>query len=570
MRAAIYCRVSTDGQEDNASLPSQKRCRAHAGQLGANVSEAHVYREVHSGADLFGRPQLTRLREAMVGREFDVLIVHALDRLARDTDHQGYIFTEAKKAGVRIGSATEDLDNSFQGKLLRMVASVVAEAEREKIVERTTRGRIEKRKQGRVHWHGTLLYGYAYDGEKQRYVLDEFQAGIVRRIFREYIDGISTQQIANRLNAEGIPTATGRTWTRDRISDVVIHEEYATGVGYANRFYGRDYVKKHGLKFEAERPRGDWTEVRYPQIIDRETWDKAQARRASNKRFSVTNKAPDDYLLSGLMYCAECGKVFRVNTQVSSAGNRHRYYKCAGMERDPYTYKCRTPKALNATRIEPTVWEKFEAFMRDPGTVLDQYKRAMDVDTPGREELEKRLATAAGKLDELSGRRRRLIAAFSSGVIEQDDLDAQLKEMNQYVAHWTEERERLQAMLAQGSGEVAQLVGLFRAAEDFFQMTLGGWTIEQKREALRRFVSKVTLRGDGTFTLDLKHPSDEVKAEAREILSVARPYWDSPEARLVMDRTNDVCTTGATLEECASVLKRTGVERVVGLVFARA
>ncbi len=98
--------------------------------------------------------------------------------------------------------------------------------------------------------------------------------------------------------------------------------------------------------------------------------------------------------------------------------------------------------------------------------------------------------------------------------------------------------------------------------------------MEQKREALRQFVRKVTLHGDGSFTLDLRHPSDEAKAEAQEIhrrmVSSGRPFWDSPELRTVLDRTNDVCTTGATLEECARVLKHMGAARVTGLVFARA
>src|SRR5687767_11700304 len=81
-RAVIYCRVSSTGQEDNSSLQTQEeQCRTYAAERGWSV--VSTYREVHSGAELFERPQLTLLREAMRRHEFDVLLVHALDRLSR-------------------------------------------------------------------------------------------------------------------------------------------------------------------------------------------------------------------------------------------------------------------------------------------------------------------------------------------------------------------------------------------------------------------------------------------------------------------------------------------------------
>jgi hypothetical protein len=82
MQAAIYCRVSSAGQEDNSSLETQEAaCQAYARDHGWTVSG--VFREVHTGAELFECPQLTRLREAMRRQEFDVLLVYALDRLSR-------------------------------------------------------------------------------------------------------------------------------------------------------------------------------------------------------------------------------------------------------------------------------------------------------------------------------------------------------------------------------------------------------------------------------------------------------------------------------------------------------
>src|SRR3954470_1851225 len=127
-RAAIYCRVSSSAQEDNSSLGTQEAgCRAYAEEQGWTATS--VYREVHSGAELFERPQLTQLRDAMKRHEFDVLLVYALDRLSRKQTHQGLILSEAEYAGVAWDSVTEDIDNSPQGQILRAVIGGMAEME---------------------------------------------------------------------------------------------------------------------------------------------------------------------------------------------------------------------------------------------------------------------------------------------------------------------------------------------------------------------------------------------------------------------------------------------------------
>src|SRR5688572_25356024 len=105
-RAALYPRVS-DPYGDKKRAPSPERqqetpldqqesaCRAYAIAHGFTVDEAHIYREAHTGIELWERPQLTRLREAIRRREIDVVIVYSIDRLSRDPVHLGVILSEA-------------------------------------------------------------------------------------------------------------------------------------------------------------------------------------------------------------------------------------------------------------------------------------------------------------------------------------------------------------------------------------------------------------------------------------------------------------------------------------------
>jgi site-specific DNA recombinase len=115
--AVAYCRVSDAGAEDAYGMDAQEaECRAYADAHGWQVLAAH--REFHTGTELFERPAMTKVREAMRRREFDVLLVDRLDRLSRDVDHRGFIRTEAKYAGVTIVSAREPIDDSPVGRIV--------------------------------------------------------------------------------------------------------------------------------------------------------------------------------------------------------------------------------------------------------------------------------------------------------------------------------------------------------------------------------------------------------------------------------------------------------------------
>ena len=116
-RAALYVRVSSKGQEeDGTSLETQEqRCRAYCAEKGYTVAEEHVYREVHTGTELWERSVLAASREAVRRREVDVLVAFAIDRLSRDPTHMGVIISEAEHKGVGVEFVTEPMDGSPEG-----------------------------------------------------------------------------------------------------------------------------------------------------------------------------------------------------------------------------------------------------------------------------------------------------------------------------------------------------------------------------------------------------------------------------------------------------------------------
>ncbi len=181
MRAILYSRVSTDAQErDGTSLDTQERaCLQFAGEQGWHVIE--TIRDVASGFSL-DRPGIERVRRILRDGAADVLLAYAIDRLARNQQKLAVLVDEVEEAGAKLEFVTERFEDTAVGKLILSVRAFAAEVEREKIVERTTRGKRERGRSGRMPGGvGLGCYGYTYDRATGRREIDVVQAEIVRK-----------------------------------------------------------------------------------------------------------------------------------------------------------------------------------------------------------------------------------------------------------------------------------------------------------------------------------------------------------------------------------------------------
>src|SRR3954453_2407801 len=188
MRAIVYSRVSTDAQErDGTSLDTQERaCLDFARQRGWRVVE--TIRDTASGYTL-DRPGMDRIRRLIHDGAADVLLSFAVDRLARNQTKLAVLLDEAEEAGVILECVTEKVEDTPLGKLVMSLRAFAAEIEREKIVERTTRGKIERARSGRIpQGLGRGTYGYTYNPTTGQREIALIQAETVRRIFHRYAE----------------------------------------------------------------------------------------------------------------------------------------------------------------------------------------------------------------------------------------------------------------------------------------------------------------------------------------------------------------------------------------------
>ncbi len=308
--AAIYTRVSTDSQErEGTSLVTQEeQCRVYCQQRGYAVDEARVYHETFTGVELWDRPQLTRMREAIRRREVQVVVAYAIDRLAREPVHLGVVLSEADYAGVEVQFVSEPLDNSPEGQLIRFVRGYAAKVEHMKIRERSIRGKLARIRSGKVHNSAAELYGYRRDKEAGVRLIHEAEAAIVRRVFEWAAEGASLRGIVRRLRQEGVPApSVGKrqfrhpqrdyNWGKTQIHRLLNEPAYK-GEAYAWRLrrptheeVQKERANGHTPPRILLRPQEEWIrlpENSTPAIVSPTLWDEAQRKLQRNGAYSLT------------------------------------------------------------------------------------------------------------------------------------------------------------------------------------------------------------------------------------------------------------------------------------------
>ena len=331
LRCALYARYSSD-QQRAASIEDQFRvCRERAEREGWKVVGTYKDSAI-SGDSVILRPGVQALLEDARRGAFEIVVAEALDRVSRDQADVATLYKHLRFAGVMIFTLSagegeiNELHVGLKGTMNALFLKDLAAKTR-----RGLRGRVEAGKSG-----GGICYGYdvvkLHDAAGERIrgerEIDEAEAEIVRRIFREFAQGTSPRAIARRLNEDAIPGPKGKLWT-----DSVLRGHAKRGTGLLNNelYIGRlvwnrqRFLKNPdtGKRVARLNPPEEWIVAEVPElrILDDELWQAAKARqgeisekyataiaatRAAQANYLNSTHRPR-YLLSGLLECGVCG-----------------------------------------------------------------------------------------------------------------------------------------------------------------------------------------------------------------------------------------------------------------------
>ena len=314
----IYCRVSTDAQVNNSYLEEQEEaCRQYCQEHGLAVGVVH--HEVFSGYQYRERPKLDLMRQRYRDKNIQGVVIRTVDRLSRNQTHIAVLMDEMEHHGVTLHCAKEKIDDSALGRFVVAALALVAEMEREKIMDRSTMGRVSKARAGKIVSGSKAPYGWdwIYDerGEKT-VVTNTDQARIVRRIAEQYAAGVAANAIMGALNAEGIPSPNGMAWTTTTILRLICDSRI---IGKGRIFAYQNRKTKKPLA-AIDLPDGT-----YPAIISEELFQQIMERREANRAEAIrANADPEQYLLrAGFVRCAYCDR-----PMAAIKHRQHHIYRC--------------------------------------------------------------------------------------------------------------------------------------------------------------------------------------------------------------------------------------------------
>lgn len=399
MRAVVYARFSSSNQREE-SVDAQLRAATEYAQRN-NIHIIKMYSDEAKSATTDNRPQfLQMIKDASVG-SFDAIIVHKLDRFSRDRFDSAYYMRELKKNNVKLISVLENLDGSPESIMMESLLIGMAEYYSKNLSREVMKGMKETAYQCK-HNGGISPLGYDI-AEDKSYVINCHESEIIKLIFQLYATGHGYKSIVSILKSKGYKTKLGNDFTQSSLHDILINEKYL-GVYIFNRAASKKSGKRNNRESKSmeEIIR---IEDGIPAIIDKETFQLVQKRMGSNKR-NASNKAKETYLLSGKIFCGECGAAMIGHTSCSGRSKtKYSTYVCG----ERYRTKNCSMKPIKRDFVEEIVTNDLMEKLLNPYSInhlaeklLSYYKKLNTEDSRDVKTLEKELKYVEQRINNIT------------------------------------------------------------------------------------------------------------------------------------------------------------------------
>lgn len=506
MRAALYARVSTDRQVEKYGIPSQLdalkgRCSMKV-YLVVQDGEAEAFIDDGYSGESLDRPALNRLRDVVKARQVDLVLVYDPDRLSRKLFHQMLLAEEFEKHEVKLEFITQEMGDSPEDRMFFNMRGLVAEYEREKIKERTLRGKLHKAREGKVVTVQGIPYGYRYNPETALLEIHDDKAKIVRFIFYTFAhEPLSLVGLATKLTRLGIPAPRGGVkWGASSLGRMLRNEAYI-GKLYQFRYAAAEprfrkdpsVALKNKRSARRQRPENEWLTVNTEPIVPVELFESVGRKLTQNGEWSRRN-AKRQYLLSGLIRCPICKGRLGGFTRRGKP-----YYRCykklninAALDNATGKFiRCKCPD-LPAETIEPVVWDTIAGLLRNPDFLIEELHRRTKDDSETKRFLEEELTRCRERLEALPRERKRVISGYRKGLYadfmvreEMESIDQEQKELEKHRA----ELEKRLSQIALLEGQETKIRNLVERIRE----NLDRLDFAQRQELLRLLIVDIVV-----------------------------------------------------------------------------
>ncbi|HGC8837022.1 TPA: DUF4368 domain-containing protein [Streptococcus agalactiae] len=475
---ALYERLSRDDEleGESNSIVNQKKILEEYASKNNLTNIIHFTDDGISGTQ-FDRPGFMEMMNGVNTGNIGCIIVKDMSRLGRDYLKVGQCMEILRQKGVRLIAINDNVDSFYREDDFTPFRNIMNEwyaRDTSRKIQSTFRSKGESGK----HTASTPPYGYIKDEkDKDKWVVDEKAAEIVRRIFNLTMDGAGPYKIAKILEADKIDIPAYHQqkmgyglhqsknfeypyrWCSSTIASILKKKEY---LGHTVNFKTRKHFKDKKSKYVSE---DKWLifENTHEAIIDQETFDNVQRIRGNVKRY------PDGWgeyhPLTGLMYCADCGSKMYVHR--TSNYKNIPYYTCSAYTKTPCGTLCPSAHRIKAEAVLNLIRET----LKDIKKYLDEDNEAFirsiqnEMEEKEKIEIEKkkiRLTESQNRLQELE----RLMCRIYEDMIlnkipnnryeilnnqyetEQVALSKEIKDLEQQVSRYEKETDRARKFIS--------------------------------------------------------------------------------------------------------------------------
>ena len=471
IRVALYVRVSTQEQAKEGYSIKEQTDRL------LKYAEAHdwlvvkIYTDAgHSGANM-ERPALQDMMEDIIAGKIDKVAVYKLDRLSRSQKDTLKLIEDIFLANsCDFESMTEKFDTATSfGRAMVGILAVFAQLEREQIKERMSMGMEARIKEGKWRGGSQVPFGYDYEPALEKLVVNEYEAMLVKHLFKAFAEGASLYSIAEEMRANGHVLHNGKVDNRN-LRYIMRNKTYC---GYQK--HHDKYIK--GL---------------HDAIIDEETYDAVQNILDENqKRFYEagykTGTEARVTHLGGLLHCAHCGGKYSKCQSGTKEYGYKLYYGCYSRHKKVKTM-IKDPSCKNKyyliDELDDLIFNEIKKLAIDP-EYINQIKKENEKadDIQQMQAIEKQIKTINTQLS-------RFMDLYGLGRYDLDELDEKTKPL-------TDQRNKLKKELTklQESSKRITEEQVMHLVETFDEVLEKG-TLQDRKTIIEQLIDRIIIDGD--------------------------------------------------------------------------
>ena len=356
LRVAAYCRVSTDSDEQETSYDAQVSHYTEYIQQNPQWTLAGIFADDGiSGTNTKKRDEFNRMIDECMAGNIDMIITKSISRFARNTlDCLQYIRL-LKDKNITVYFEKESINTmDAKGEVLITIMASLAQQESQSLSQNVKLGLQYRYQQGKVTVNCNRFLGYTKDNDG-KLVIDPEQSEVVKRIYREYLEGSSMDRISAGLEADGILTGAGKEkWHTSTINKILRNEKYM-GDALLQKTYTTDFLTKKRIRNNGTVPQY-YVEDDHEAIIPKELFMQVQEELVRRR---VVHKSPSgrkrtyscNHCFAQIIVCGECGELYR-RIHWNNHGRKSIVWRCISrLEPTDADMNC-TNRTVNETVLE--------------------------------------------------------------------------------------------------------------------------------------------------------------------------------------------------------------------------